>query len=69
MTDPKTALTPPNTSLRPAPLLQVYLAEWTGCQVAVKELMGFSNATEDTKAMQVGRQRFPQGWAVPLRTS
>ena len=32
--------------------LQVYLAEWTGCPVAVKELLGFSNSSDDPKAWQ-----------------
>jgi hypothetical protein len=30
--------------------MQVWLAEWTGCQVAVKELLGFSNGPDDADA-------------------
>lgn len=31
---------------------QVWLADWTGCAVAVKELMGFGSSPDDCKAWQ-----------------
>jgi hypothetical protein len=31
---------------------QVWLAEWTGCSVAVKELLGFSGSPDDSKMWQ-----------------
>ncbi len=30
--------------------MQVWLAEWTGCEVAVKELLGFASDSEASRA-------------------